>query len=78
LARFGVLVNVIEPGWVRTPMTEATPPKVREAALAESLVGSFVEPEDIAAAVVFLCGPGGRQITGQILRVDGGQFLGPV
>jgi 3-oxoacyl-[acyl-carrier protein] reductase len=78
LARFGVLVNVIEPGWVRTPMTEATPQSSRNAALAESLVGSFLEPEDVASAVLFLCGTGAKRITGQILRVDGGQFLGPV
>ncbi len=75
--RFGVLVNVIEPGWVRTPLTESVPQPIRDAALAESLVGSFVDPEDIAHAVTFLCGPGGKRITGQILRVDGGQFLGP-
>ena len=76
-ARFGILVNVVEPGWVRTPLTEAVPKEVRDAALAESLVGRFVEPEDVAASVLFLCGPGARFITGQILRVDGGQFLGP-
>jgi 3-oxoacyl-[acyl-carrier protein] reductase len=75
--RFGVLVNVIEPGWVRTPLTEVVPQPVREAALAESLLGTFLDPEDVASAVTFLCGPGGRRITGQILRVDGGQFLGP-
>jgi 3-oxoacyl-[acyl-carrier protein] reductase len=75
--RFGILVNVIEPGWVRTPLTESVPQSVRDGALAESLVGSFVEPEDIGDAVCYLCGPGGRRITGQILRVDGGQFLGP-
>lgn len=75
--KFGVLVNVIEPGWVRTPMTEAVPQKIRDAALAESLVGSFLDPNDIASAVLYLCGPGGRRITGQVLRVDGGQFLGP-
>lgn len=75
-ARFGILVNVVEPGWVRTPLTEAVPQDVRDAALAESLVGRFVEPEDVAAAVLFLCGPGAGFITGQILRVDGGQFLG--
>ncbi len=75
--RFGVLVNVVEPGWVRTPLTESVPQPIREAALAESLIGSFVDPEDVAQAVMFLCGPGGRRITGQILRVDGGQFLGP-
>ena len=75
--RFGILINVIEPGWVRTPLTESVPQSVRDAALAESLLGSFVEPEDIGNAVAFLAGPGAGHITGQILRVDGGQFLGP-
>ena len=75
--RFGILINVIEPGWVRTPLTEAVPQTIRDAALAESLVGTFVEPEDIGRAVMFLCGQGGEHITGQVLRVDGGQFLGP-
>ncbi|MFZ0821886.1 MAG: SDR family NAD(P)-dependent oxidoreductase [Candidatus Acidiferrales bacterium] len=75
--RLGVLVNVIEPGWVRTPMTEKVSQEIQDAALAESLVGSFLDPEDIGSAVAFLCGPGGRRITGQVLRVDGGQFLGP-
>ncbi len=75
--RFGVLVNVVEPGWVRTPLTEKVPQEIKDAALAESLVGSFLEPEDVAAAVSYLCGPGGRRVTGQLLRVDGGQFLGP-
>ncbi len=77
VGRFGVLVNVVEPGWVRTPLTEKVPQQIRDAALAESLVGSFLDPEDVAEAVTYLCGPGGRRITGQILRVDGGQFLGP-
>ncbi|HEY7679794.1 MAG TPA: SDR family oxidoreductase, partial [Terriglobia bacterium] len=71
------LVNVVEPGWVRTPLTEAVSAEVREAAVKESLLGKLLEPEDVAAAVVFLCGPGANYITGQILRVDGGQFLGP-
>ncbi len=75
--RFGVLINVIEPGWVRTPLTESIPQTIRDAALAESLVGTFVDPEDIGHAVTYLCGPGGGHITGQVLRVDGGQFLGP-
>ncbi len=74
--RFGILVNVIEPGWVRTPLTERVPEQVREAARAESLLGTLLDPEDIAAAVRLLCGPGGRRITGQILRVDAGQYLG--
>ncbi len=74
--RFGILVNVIEPGWVRTPLTEALTSAVRQAAESESLLGSLLEVSDVAAAVIFLCGPGASRITGQILRVDAGQFLG--
>lgn len=77
LGRFGILVNVVEPGWVRTPLTEKLPQKILDAAQAESLIGSFLDPDDVANAVRFLAGPGARRITGQILRVDGGQFLGP-
>jgi 3-oxoacyl-[acyl-carrier protein] reductase len=76
VGRFQICVNVIEPGWVRTPLTETVPQAVKDAALAESLLGKFVEPADVAASVLFLCGPGGVHITGQILRVDGGQCLG--
>ena len=78
VARLRILINVVEPGWVRTPLTDSLPQAVRDAALAESLVGRYVEPADVAAAVTFLCGPGAQQITGQILRVDGGQSLGSV
>lgn len=73
---FGVLINVIEPGWVRTPLTDALPKEIRDAAIAESPLGKLLEPSDVAAAVLFLCGPGASHITGQILRVDGGQYLG--
>jgi 3-oxoacyl-[acyl-carrier protein] reductase len=73
--RFGITVNVVEPGWVRTPMTEALPPDIRDAALAETLLGTFVEPEDVAATVAFLCSPGARRMTGQTVRVDAGQLV---
>jgi NAD(P)-dependent dehydrogenase (short-subunit alcohol dehydrogenase family) len=76
LGRFHILVNVVEPGWVRTPLTDSVPAEIRDAAAAESLVGKLLDPEDIAGAVLYLCGPAGRRVTGQILRVDGGQLLG--
>jgi len=76
LGRAGVTVNVVEPGWVDTPMTLAVPLEFREAAVAETVTGNLCKPDDIASAVGFLCGETGRQITGQILRVDGGQYLG--
>lgn len=73
--RFGILVNVIEPGWVRTPLTESHPEALRQKALDETLLGDFVDAADVAASVLFLCGPGSRRVTGQILRVDAGQYL---
>jgi 3-oxoacyl-[acyl-carrier protein] reductase len=74
--RFGIRVNVIEPGWVRTPLTDRLPSEVVQTAIGDSLVGRLLEPNDVARAVMFLCGAGGEPITGQVLRVDGGQFLG--
>jgi 3-oxoacyl-[acyl-carrier protein] reductase len=74
--RFGITVNVVEPGWVRTPLTEALPAEIRKAAVEETVLGTLLDPSDVAAAVLFLCGPGARHITGQILRVDAGQVLG--
>ena len=74
-ARMRIRVNVVEPGMVRTTMTESLPEKVLKAAVEESLLGQLAEPEDIANAVAFLCGSESRHITGQVLRVDGGQYL---
>lgn len=76
VGRFGITVNVVEPGMVRTAMTETLPEDIRATALRETLLGSMTEPEDVAAAIAYLCGPGGRRVTGQVLRVDAGQFLG--
>jgi len=73
VGRFRITVNVIEPGWVQTPMTDALPDDIRAAALGETLLGEFVEPDDIAETVAFLCNA--PHITGQILRVDAGQCV---
>lgn len=72
----GVTVNVIEPGWVDTVMTRGLPAELRERALGETATGRLTMPEDVAAAASFLCSKGAAQITGQILRVDGGQWCG--
>jgi len=75
LGRFGVRVNVIAPGLVRTPMTASLPPEVTQRALEETALGRVAEPEDVARAALFLCSDLGRHVTGQVLRVDGGQLM---
>lgn len=75
LGRFGIRVNVIAPGLVRTPMTESLPTEVIEAAVSESALGRTGEPEEIADVALFLASPLSRHMTGQVLRVDGGQLI---
>lgn len=69
----GINVNCIAPGMVHSEMSDRLPPEVLARATAESALGRIAEPEDIAAVVVFLCSPGARHITGEVIRVDGGQ-----
>ena len=75
LGRFGVRVNAVAPGFVRTPMTEHLSDEVVEQALEESILGRASEPEDVANAIVFLASDQARQITGQTIRVDAGQYV---
>lgn len=71
----GVTVNCVAPGMVRSEMSDSLPPHVLETAVTESALGRIAEPEEIAYAVAFLCSPFARHITGQVLAVDGGQWL---
>ncbi len=76
LGAFGIRVNAIAPGWITTPMTAAAPEEARRRAQDESPLGRVGEPDDVARATVFLASELGRHITGQVLRVDGGQLIG--
>ncbi len=75
LGKFGVTVNVIAPGMVWTPMAAALPAAVVERAVDETVSGQLAEPTDCAAAVAFLCSARARHVTGQVLKVDSGQYL---
>jgi NAD(P)-dependent dehydrogenase (short-subunit alcohol dehydrogenase family) len=70
----GIRVNAVAPGWVATGFTQALrEDRDRNAAiLARTPMGRWGEPGDIAGAVVFLCSPASRFVTGAILPVDGG------
>jgi 3-oxoacyl-[acyl-carrier protein] reductase len=75
LGRFGIRVNIVSPGMILTPMTQGLPQKVRDLAVEESALGRLGAPEDVARACLFLVSPLARYITGQVLRVDGGQLI---
>jgi 3-oxoacyl-[acyl-carrier protein] reductase len=54
-------------------MTKHLPDEHRQKALAETALGRLGTPGDVAGAVLFLCSPLAGHVTGQVLRVDGGQ-----
>jgi len=74
LGKFGVRVNLVAPGLIETPMTETLPEDAKRKALEETALGRFGRPEDVAGAVLFLASALSAHVTGQVLRVDGGQL----
>jgi 3-oxoacyl-[acyl-carrier protein] reductase len=75
LAGRGVCVNAVAPGFITTDMTAALDEAARQKLMESIPLGRLGAPEDIAAAVEYLAGPGGAYITGQTLIVDGGMSL---
>lgn len=76
VAGAGVLVNAVAPGPVETKMLFDNTPAEIEAERRTVLIGRFLRPEEIAASVAFLCGPGGDGYVGQILSPNGGTVFG--
>jgi glucose 1-dehydrogenase len=72
LGHYGITVNAIAPGLTRTERTLADDPHMDDHWPNVTMTGRITEPEDIAAAALFLCSDEARQLTGQTLVVDGG------
>jgi 3-oxoacyl-[acyl-carrier protein] reductase len=72
LAPLGIRVNAVAPGPVDTPMLRDNDRAAIDAELAAVRIGRFLEPEEIAATIAFLAGPGGDAYVGQVLSPNGG------
>ena len=68
----GVRANVVAPGYISTRLTNELPEELQQAMLANTPLGRFGDPEDVAGAVRFLCSDAAAFITGEVLLVDGG------
>jgi 3-oxoacyl-[acyl-carrier protein] reductase len=75
LGRYSVNVNAVAPGLIETEMVQEAPEQVRELALSEIVLGRLGLPEEVAYVVTFLCTEKARHITGQVIQVDGGQYI---
>lgn len=72
----GITVNAIAPGLIETAMTEHLTEAQKERAMQEIPLGRVGKPSDIAALALFLASENGSYITGQVLHVNGGMFMG--
>ena len=75
LGMFNVNVNVVAPGMVLTDMMKSIPMEFQSKALDETVVGRFATPEDVAHLVAFMCSDLSRHVTGEVIKIDGGQYI---
>ena len=75
VAKHGITVNTISPGYVATDMILSMPDHIREKILAEIPMGRFAEPEDIARIAAFLAEEKNSYITGANIAINGGHYM---
>jgi 3-oxoacyl-(acyl-carrier-protein) reductase len=75
LARKGITVNAVAPGFIETDMVSGMPEAALSQVKAMTPMGRLGKPEEIADAVVFLASPRSSYVTGQVLGVNGGMYM---
>lgn len=75
LARKGITVNAVAPGFIETDMVSGMPEAAISAVKQMTPMGRLGKPEEIADAVVFLASPRSSYVTGQVLGVNGGMYM---
>jgi len=72
VGQLGITVNAVSPGFVDTEMTKELGDGARDQIARRSALRRLVDPADVARAVEFLLGDGGRNVTGTVLTIDAG------
>ena len=75
LGKFNVNVNVVAPGMVMTDMARNIPAEFLNLAINETVLGRIASADEVAHLVTFLCSDKARHITGEVFKVDGGQYI---
>ena len=75
LGKYSVNVNAVAPGMIETAMIKDIPQDIKDKAAAETVFNRLGQPEDIAHLVTFLCSEKAKHITGEVIKVDGGQYI---
>ncbi len=75
VAKKGITVNTISPGYVNTAMVEKIDPEILQGIIKQIPVGRLAEPEEIARAVIFLASRDSGYITGSNFSINGGQYM---
>jgi len=75
LGKYSVNVNAVAPGMIETEMYKDLSEEFMEKAAAETVVNRIGQPEDVAQLVTFLASEKARHITGEVIKVDGGQYI---
>jgi NAD(P)-dependent dehydrogenase (short-subunit alcohol dehydrogenase family) len=75
VARKGITVNAVAPGYIETDMIKDVPETVLDQVRAMTPLGRLGKPEEVAAAICFLAEPRASYINGQVLPVNGGMYM---
>ena len=75
LGNKGVTCNAVAPGLILTAMMDAMPEEAKQVSLNETVLKKLGQPEDVAYLVSFLCSDKAAHITGEVIKVDGGQYI---
>jgi 3-oxoacyl-[acyl-carrier protein] reductase len=75
LGKYGIRVNAVAPGLIETEMVSAMPEEAKTKSLEEIVLGRLGQPEDVAEVIAFLVSDMAVHVTGEVIKVDGGQYI---